>query len=46
MRTWFYGVSTRVEWDCSRCGTVKGQGTWEPRVVIVGECTLSPGADS
>lgn len=30
----FYGIRTEVEWDCSRCGTVKGEGAWEPPLVI------------
>lgn len=28
----YYGIRTEVEWDCSRCGTVKGE-EWEPRIV-------------
>lgn len=31
----YYGVGTRVEWDCSRCGTVHGEGSWEPPLVVV-----------
>ena len=36
----FYGVSTHVEWDCSRCGTVKGEGAWEPQIVVLRESPL------
>lgn len=38
--TAYYGVGTRVEWDCSRCGTVKGEGSWEPPLVVVATRTL------
>ena len=37
----YYGVRTEVEWDCSRCGTVKGEGSWEPPLVVVGTRALS-----
>jgi hypothetical protein len=30
----YYGIRTEVEWDCSRCGTVKGKA-WEPRIVVI-----------
>ena len=30
----YYGVRSEVEWDCSRCGTVKGE-EWEPQIVTL-----------
>lgn len=30
----YYGIRSEVEWDCSRCGTVKGE-EWEPSIVMV-----------
>lgn len=30
----YYGVRDDVEWDCGRCGTVKGE-EWEPQIVVV-----------
>ena len=38
----FYGVRSEVEWDCSRCGTVKGE-EWEPQIVALRECRIPPG---
>jgi hypothetical protein len=32
----YYGIRTEVEWDCSRCGTVKGD-EWEPNLTYVAE---------
>lgn len=29
----YYGIRTEVEWDCGRCGTVKGE-EWEPQIVV------------
>lgn len=29
----YFGIRTEVKWDCSRCGTVKGDGSWEPPLV-------------
>lgn len=36
----YYGIRTEVEWDCSRCGTVKGEGSWEPPLVVVATRTI------
>ena len=38
-----YGVRTDVEWDCSRCGVVRGE-EWEPQIVIT--ATRSLGAST
>lgn len=35
----YYGIRTEVEWDCTRCGTVKGE-EWEPALVCLGEHTI------
>ena len=29
----YYGIRTEVEWDCGRCGTIKGE-EWEPQIVV------------
>ena len=29
----YYGIRSEVEWDCSRCGTVRGE-EWEPQIVV------------
>lgn len=34
----YYGIRDEVEWDCSRCGTVKGE-EWEPQIVPIREVT-------
>ena len=41
----YYGVRTEVEWDCSRCGTVKGE-EWEPQIIVVATRQLLNGCDA
>lgn len=36
----YYGVSTDVEWDCSRCGTVTDQ--YMPQIVTVAVRVIPP----
>lgn len=40
----FYGIRSEVEWDCSRCGTVKGEGAWEPPLVTFPTRVTPPGS--
>ena len=36
----YYGIRTEVEWDCSRCGMVKGE-EWEPQIVATATRVLT-----
>lgn len=38
----YYGIRTEVEWDCSRCGIVKGD-EWEPQIVATKTRVLPTG---
>jgi hypothetical protein len=39
-----YGIRDEIEWDCSRCGVVKGE-EWEPQIVVTATRTLTAEAD-
>jgi hypothetical protein len=39
----YYGIRSEVEWDCGRCGTVKGE-EWEPHIVVTATRPIPPGS--
>lgn len=41
----YYGIRTEVEWDCGRCGTVKGE-EWEPQIVVTTPRVIPPGSSA